>query len=263
MFGILAFRYGSGSAGSVYLTNGLGSLSGSCSFLQWPSRRLQKIINFDFFCLLGVLPYFLKINLHNSSMIKCHKEVRKVGIKVFLTISAWWWKDPDPYPYLDLYPDPNHCFWRVSDSVWFNSCSFVVRNNAGPPALMYRYRTAYRVFVRFWEAVNYISVLLLSGIAPALSLSSAAGIGVDDLRRPCILRSELLFPRWWDLAFCHIPNGSVNFWSRGTLIKDDFYPFGYRVPNRISWTVENVRRSDPVWDPEADPKSYSIYPTKI
>ena len=30
----------------------------------------------------------------------------------------------------------------------------------------------------------------IGGIAPAISLSAAAGIGVDDLRRPCILR-------WW------------------------------------------------------------------
>lgn len=28
----------------------------------------------------------------------------------------------------------------------------------------------------------------IGGIAPAISLSAAAGIGVDDLRRPCILR---------------------------------------------------------------------------
>ncbi len=28
----------------------------------------------------------------------------------------------------------------------------------------------------------------VGGIAPAISMSAAAGIGVDDLRRPCILR---------------------------------------------------------------------------
>ncbi len=35
--------------------------------------------------------YCLKAHLHHSSRIKSHKEVT---IKVFLTIFAWWWKDP-------------------------------------------------------------------------------------------------------------------------------------------------------------------------
>ncbi len=44
------------------------------------------------FCL-----YFLKIHLHHFSKIKSHKPV---GIKVILTIFAWWQKDPNPYLWL-------------------------------------------------------------------------------------------------------------------------------------------------------------------
>jgi hypothetical protein len=36
--------------GSIPLTN--GSVSGSCYFRQWPSRRQQKIIFLKFICLL-------------------------------------------------------------------------------------------------------------------------------------------------------------------------------------------------------------------
>ena len=37
----------------------------------------------------------------------------------------------------------------------------------------------------------------VGGIAPAISMSAAAGIGVDDLRRPCILR-------WGEIWFAEI-----------------------------------------------------------
>ncbi len=56
--------------GSVSLTNRSGSASGSCSFRQWPSSRLQKIIFSIFFAY-----FFLKVYLHPSSKIKIHKEV--------------------------------------------------------------------------------------------------------------------------------------------------------------------------------------------
>jgi hypothetical protein len=46
--------------------------------------------------------------LHYFSEIKSQKEVTKqkeIGIKVFLNISAWWQKDPNPYLWLKD-PDP-------------------------------------------------------------------------------------------------------------------------------------------------------------
>jgi hypothetical protein len=52
---------------------------------------------------------FWRWNLHHFSKIKSQKEVTqqyRVGIKIFLTIFAWWQKDPDPDPYLWL-TDPN------------------------------------------------------------------------------------------------------------------------------------------------------------
>ncbi len=40
--------------------------------------------------------YFLNIHLHRSSKIKVIKNSQKtrVEMKVYLTIFAWWWKDP-------------------------------------------------------------------------------------------------------------------------------------------------------------------------
>jgi hypothetical protein len=46
--------------------------------------------------------YFLKVHLHHFSKIKSQE-----WIKAFLTIFAWWLKDPDPYLWLvDPDPDP-------------------------------------------------------------------------------------------------------------------------------------------------------------
>ncbi len=64
-----------------------GTGSGSCYFRQWPSRWHK------FFCLLlseGAFTSYSKIKSHEKSR-------ETVGIKVFLTIFAWWWKDLDPY----------------------------------------------------------------------------------------------------------------------------------------------------------------------
>ncbi len=39
----------------------------------------------------------------SGTLLKCHVEVtihKTEEIKAFLTIFAWWWKDPEPYPYL-------------------------------------------------------------------------------------------------------------------------------------------------------------------
>ncbi len=42
------------------------------------------------------------VHLHHSSKIISHKEVRIITIKLFLEIFSWWWKDPEPDPYLWL-----------------------------------------------------------------------------------------------------------------------------------------------------------------
>jgi hypothetical protein len=85
----------------------------------------------------------------------------------------------------------------------FESGSVPLTNGSGRSKILRIRNSAFGEF-----QFDLIQVLLLSGIAPALSLSSAAGIGVDDLRRPCILRLELLF--WLDLSFLHNTNGSMN-----------------------------------------------------
>ncbi len=69
--------------GSMPLTN----RSGSGYFRHWPSRRQQKTnLKKKFFCLLlfeGIFTSFLK----DKKFKRSHKAV---GIKVFLTIFAWW-----------------------------------------------------------------------------------------------------------------------------------------------------------------------------
>ncbi len=65
--------------GSVTMTNGSGS--GSCYFRPWPSRFRPKTI-FSFFVCFSAY-YCLKVR----STLRNHKIV---GIKVFLTIFAWW-----------------------------------------------------------------------------------------------------------------------------------------------------------------------------
>ncbi len=55
--------------------------------------------------------YFLKLHLHHFSKIKVKKSHKIVGIKVFLTIFAWWYKDPDPDPEQD--PDQDPYLWLV------------------------------------------------------------------------------------------------------------------------------------------------------
>ncbi len=52
---------------------------------------------------------FLQARLHHFSKIKKSKSGHKtVGIKVLITIFAWWQKDPDPYLWL---MDPEHWPW--------------------------------------------------------------------------------------------------------------------------------------------------------
>ncbi len=61
----------------------------SDQLLLWPSRRQQKL---RFFA-----SYFLNLHLHQFSKIKCHQEVAKQQkSRFFLTIFAWWRKDPYP-----------------------------------------------------------------------------------------------------------------------------------------------------------------------
>jgi len=86
--------------GSMPLTNGSGCRSGSCYF-HHSSRRQQKIIFWKLFCLLlfeGTFTSFFK----DKKLYRSHKTV---GFDVFLTIFAWWYKDPDPYLW-QMDPDP-------------------------------------------------------------------------------------------------------------------------------------------------------------
>ncbi len=123
------------------------------------SRRQQKIITFSiFFCLLLFESTFTQFFKYKKSL-RSHETV---GIQVFLTIFSLMMERSG---YVSI-PQTNGSG---------RSKIFQMRNSA------------------FGECRDdLIHVLFLSGIAPALSLSSAAGIGVDDLRRPCILRLEIL-----------------------------------------------------------------------
>ncbi len=57
------------------------------------------------------------LHLHHSSMIKSSKEVAN-QLKVFLTIFAWWWKDPDPYLWLaDLDPGGPKTYWSSGSGI--------------------------------------------------------------------------------------------------------------------------------------------------
>ncbi len=67
--------------GFMPLTNGSGS--GSCYFLHWPSRCQQKTI----FFLLNTFWRYIYIIYQRYKVKKSHKIE---GIKVFLTIFAWW-----------------------------------------------------------------------------------------------------------------------------------------------------------------------------
>ncbi len=84
--------------------------------LQDASKKL--IFNTIFFCLLlfkGKFTSFFKI--------KCQKESQ---IKVFLTIFAWWYKDPDPDPYIWLVdPDPGG-----PKNMWIRWIRIWIRNTA-------------------------------------------------------------------------------------------------------------------------------------
>jgi len=90
--------------GSMPLTNGYGCGSGSCYFRYWPSQDVNK--NFFFVKVVFLLTFwrFMYIIFKDQKSKRNHKAV---GIKVFLTIFAWWKMDPGPDPNLWLmYPDP-------------------------------------------------------------------------------------------------------------------------------------------------------------
>ncbi len=77
---------GSGArCGAIFVNNGSGCVSG-----RPKNKRIRmRIRNTGRFT--------------SSSQINSHKNTYKtVEIKAFLTIFAWWWKDPEPDPYLGL-----------------------------------------------------------------------------------------------------------------------------------------------------------------
>ncbi len=89
--------YGSGTAP---LTNGYGS--GSSSIRQWYQEAKNNCFFSNFLGLLHFEGTFFILQ------DKSHKENRRTK-KVFLTIFAWWWKDPEPDSHPDLWltdPDP-------------------------------------------------------------------------------------------------------------------------------------------------------------
>ncbi len=67
--------------------------SGSCYFRHWPSRCQQKTNFLTQFFLLITFWSYIYIIFQRYKVKKSHKIE---GIKVFLTIFAWWQKDPDP-----------------------------------------------------------------------------------------------------------------------------------------------------------------------
>ncbi len=72
--------------GSMPLTNG----SGSCYFRHWPSRWQQKTNFLTQFFLLITFWSYIYIIFQGLKVKKSHKIE---GIKVFLTIFAWWKKE--------------------------------------------------------------------------------------------------------------------------------------------------------------------------
>ncbi len=75
--------------GSMPLTNGSGF--GSCYFRHWNANKK-----------------LLKVHLHHFPKIKSQKKPQNGRNQGFLTIFAWWSKDPEPDSYLWLMdPDPD------------------------------------------------------------------------------------------------------------------------------------------------------------
>ncbi len=87
--------------------HGFGSAD-PCIWLMDPDSAIFVIVLQDVnkklvFLLIAFRRYIYII----FSKIKSYRSHKAVGIKVFLTILAWRWKEPDPNPYLWLsYPDP-------------------------------------------------------------------------------------------------------------------------------------------------------------
>ncbi len=67
---------------------------------QWLTRCQQKIIQ-KYFCLLLFDDTLTSVSIYKKSK----RRQKIVGIKVFLTSVACWWKDPDPYKIMTD-PDP-------------------------------------------------------------------------------------------------------------------------------------------------------------
>jgi hypothetical protein len=96
--GCMKFWYGSGSGGSIPLTNG----SGSCYFTSVTFKTSTKNYFFAY--------YFLKVHLHHFSKIKSHTEAKKtVSIDVFLTFLLDNRRIRIRNREAQNHPDPQHC----------------------------------------------------------------------------------------------------------------------------------------------------------
>jgi hypothetical protein len=89
--------------GSMPLTIGSGWGSQSFYFRHWPSRCQQKTNLKKGFLLSTFKGTFTSFFKSKKSKISN----KTVGINVFLTIFAWWQKDPN------LDPDPDPCLWLI------------------------------------------------------------------------------------------------------------------------------------------------------
>ncbi len=105
---------------------------------------------------------------------------KAVGIKVFLTIFAWWKKDPDPDPYLwqmDSDPDPRGPKTYGSDVSGFGSGSAILLLNVRFSQSCSLMRTKLRMkkkfcrcsgSVRNWQHItDQIGMFCFTGMTPA------------------------------------------------------------------------------------------------
>ncbi len=96
--------------------------SGSCYFRHWPSRLQQKTNFFEkVFLLITLLFKGAFISFFKDK--KSKRSHKTAGIKVVLTLFAWWWKDPE---LVDPKPDPGGLITRGSGGSGFGSGTLLV-----------------------------------------------------------------------------------------------------------------------------------------